>query len=548
MNERDDLWERIEALNLIGVALSTEKDPDRLLETIVLGAKRITGADGGTLYTLEEDRLKLAIVHTDSLRIALGGTTGEPVPFPPIPLHHSDGAPNLHNVATCAVLQGRTINIGDAYAEGELDFSGTRAFDEQTGYRSRSFLAIPLKDHENEIIGLLQLINPRDAETGAIRPFSTADERLAESLASQAAVAMTTRKLVADMHGLVDSIVRLIASAIDAKSPHTGGHCRRVPELTMLLAEAAHRADAGTLADFSLSSGERYALEIAGWLHDCGKLATPDHVMEKSTKLETRFDRIETIDTRFEVLKRDARIRALERALAAADAGAPLDRAAIEETAARAAKRLEADRRFLRRCNIGSEAPMPEADRERVRRIAAYRWRGPAGIEQPLLSAEEVENLTIVRGTLNAAEREVINDHIVTTIRMLESLPFPKHLANVPEYAGGHHERIDGTGYPRGLRGEQMSVPARAMAIADVFEALTDNNRPYKEGMPLSEALQILGRMSLSGHIDPDLFQVFIGEKVYLEYARRFLDAGQVDAVNETEIPGYRPRANRGRR
>lgn len=540
--DRDHLWERIEALNRIGVALSTEKDPERLLETIVLGAKRITGADGGTLYTVEDGCLQLAIVHTDSLGIALGGTTGEPVPFPPIPLHDEAGAPNLHNVATCAVLQGRTINIADAYAEGELDFSGTRAFDEQTGYRSRSFLAVPLRDHEHETIGLLQLINARDAD-GTIRPFSTADERLAESLASQAAVAMTTRKLVVDMHGLVDSIVRLIAAAIDEKSPHTGGHCRRVPELTMLLAEAAHRTEWGPLAGFSLSENERYALEIAGWLHDCGKLTTPEHVIEKSTKLETRCDRIELIDTRFEVLKRDVRVRALERALAAAEAGAPLDPEQVERETARELERLEEERAFLRRCNLGSEAPMPEADREQVRRIAGRRWTGADGTDQPLLSPEEVENLTIVRGTLNAAEREVINNHIVTTIRMLESLPFPKHLANVPEYAGGHHERIDGTGYPRGLRGDQMSVPARVMAIADVFEALTDTNRPYKSGMPLSEALQILGRMSLSGHIDPELFQVFIRDKVYLEYARRFLDPAQIDAVEETQIPGYRPSA-----
>lgn len=536
----EDLWARLDALNTIGIALSAEKDPQRLLELILLGAKRITHADGGTLYALTPERtLELAIVRTDSLGMAMGGTTDAPVPFPPVPLYNADGAPNLHNVASCAVLQDRTINIPDAYTATDFDFSGTRDFDRDTGYRSRSFLTVPLKNHEGDAIGVLQLINARRPGSGELAAFSPADQRLAESLASQAAVALSSQRLIADMKRLFDSIVRLIATAIDAKSPHTAGHCARVPELTMRLADAAHRTQTGPLSGFQLDESDRYELEIASWLHDCGKLTTPDHVMEKATKLETLFDRIALIDTRFEVLMRDARIEYLEARRTSPEGSAAdpaLDRTYRERLAS-----IEADRNFLRRCNIGSEEPMSEVEVERVHAIGAYRWRGPDGAEGDFLSNDEITNLTIRRGTLTEDERQVINHHIVVTIKMLESLPFPKHLARVPEFAGGHHERIDGRGYPRGLKGEQMSVQARAMAIADVFEALTDAGRPYKRELCLSEALKILGTMSLNGHIDPDLFQIFVRDGIYLEYAQRFLDPGQIDRIDETQIPGYAP-------
>jgi HD-GYP domain-containing protein (c-di-GMP phosphodiesterase class II) len=182
---------------------------------------------------------------------------------------------------------------------------------------------------------------------------------------------------------------------------------------------------------------------------------------------------------------------------------------------------------------------MPEHDRARVRAIGAQRWCGVAGVEEPFLSEDEIENLTIRSGTLTEAEREIINHHIVATIRMLEALPWPKHLKNVPEYAGGHHERMDGRGYPRGLTREQMSLQARVVAIADIFEALTARDRPYKHGKTISEALHILGRFMQNGHIDPDLFDVFVRHRVYLEYARRFLDPAQIDEVDDERIPGY---------
>jgi HD-GYP domain-containing protein (c-di-GMP phosphodiesterase class II) len=523
----EDVFQRLDQLNDIGASLSDEHDIKLLLEKIVLAAKQITRADGGTLYLLSEDRrfLHFEIVRTDSLHIAFGGSSPQAASglFPRLPLWREDGSPNDCMVAAYAAITGATVNIADAYVAQGFDFSGTRQFDARTGYRSQSFLTVPMKDHEGEVIGVLQLINALDPVTGQVVAFSPADQRLAESLASQAAVALSNRQLVQQLEMLFESFVKLINLAIDEKSPYTGGHCQRVPELTMMLAEAADAASEGPLADFKLTDKDRYELRIAALLHDCGKVTTPVHVVDKATKLQTLFDRIHLIDTRWEVVRRDAEI-AKWRGIAE---GQPAE--AAERDYLAFCRQLESDREHLRHANIGCEK-MDEAAIARVRQIAeAYRWQGSGGQVQPFLSADEVDNLTIRSGTLNAAEREIINHHIVATIRMLEQLPWPRHLKNVPEYAGGHHERVDGKGYPRGLKREEMSWQARMMGIADIFEALTAKDRPYKEGMGLAQALDILDGFSRRGHIDPDLYEVFAKGGVFQRYAEAFLVPEQVD-------------------
>ena len=540
--DTSNLFERLEQLNQIGVALSKETDINRLLETILIAAKKITNADGGTLYRVTEERtLKFEIMRNDSLKIAMGGTTGVDIPFYPIHLHDSDGKPVTSMVAPYAVHHDKSVNIADAYIQEGFDFSGTKSFDKKTGYRSQSFLTVPMKNHESEIIGVLQLLNAMDRVTGTVVPFSLEDQQLAESLASQAAIALTNRLLINHLENLFESFINLINAAIDDKSPYTGGHCERVPLLTMLLAEAVNNCKIGPLKNFSMSDKDRYELKIAGLLHDCGKVTTPVHVVDKATKLQTIFDRISLVDTRFEVIKRDAEIAMLKAKLEALEKGDKPALRVSERNFELRLREINQDREFLRFCNVGGEAMKPE-DQERVKHISSkYRWRDVQGNETDFLTGDEAENLLIRAGTLTAAERQIINHHIEVTIQMLEALPWPRHLKNVPEYAGGHHERMDGKGYPRGLTRDQMSVQARCMGIADIFEALTAKDRPYKKGKTLSESLFILGKFKLGGHVDPDLFDVFMWEKVYLKYAQQCMDPYQIDEVDLSKVPGYVP-------
>ena len=534
MDSVDDLLRRLEQLNSIGTALSKERDIARLLESIVVAAKTITRADGGTLYRMVDEgrALRFEILRTDSLKTAMGGTSGNPINFPDLPLYTETGANNDSLVAAYSALHKETVNIADAYTAANFDFSGTRRFDARTGYRSQSFLSVPLKDQDGEVLGVLQLINATHPVTGEVLAFSGPDQSLAESLASQAAIAITNRNLTIQLEELFESFISLINLAIDEKSHYTGGHCQRVPALTMMLAEAVNATTDGPLAGFVMDDRDRYELKIAGLLHDCGKVTTPVHVVDKATKLQTLCDRIDLIDTRFEILKRDREIAVLRAQLAMREPKDPVAESRLWADCRSQIDQLDSDRQFLRSANQGTEF-MSDADVLRVRDIGAGNsWRNVAGVEAEFLSADEIENLTIRAGTLTSGERQTINYHIVATIKMLEQLPWPKHLKRVPEYAGGHHERMDGKGYPKGLTREQMSVQARVMGIADIFEALTARDRPYKQGMKLSQAMAIMAKFRANGHIDPDLFDVFVRDGIYLRYAEQFLDPWQIDEVN----------------
>ncbi|MCE2888514.1 MAG: HD domain-containing protein [Pseudanabaena sp. 42896M_M3] len=539
---KSESFELIEKLNDIGIALSAVKNTPKLLEMILRVAKTILNADGGTLYLATEDKrhLQFEIIMNDSLGIMMGAKLGDPIPFPDLPLYDEAGNPNNTMVAAHAALYKKTINIPDAYVAEGFDFSGPRAFDTNMGYRSKSFLTLPMLNHENELIGVLQLINAKGSKDNQIIEFSKISQRIGESLASQAAIALTNNKLIGQFRELFESFINLMSEAIDKKSPYNGAHCRRVPTLTMMIADAACKADYGIFKDFELDEDERYELKIAGLLHDCGKVTTPVHVIDKATKLETIFDRIHLINTRFEILKRDAEISFLNQKMAAIESGNLTVIPELEEAFQQKLAQYSSDQDFLRICNIGGEF-MSDEYKERLQIIATYRWIDPKGAEVNFLTDDEVYNLNISRGTLTAEERKTINDHIVVTIEMLEKLPYPRNLRRVPEYAGGHHERMDGKGYPKGLTREQMSLPARMMGIADIFEALSAKDRPYKKGKTLTECLQILGKMKQGNHIDPDLFDLFVSEKVYLRYANEYLDPDQIDEVDENKIPGYTP-------
>lgn len=520
-------WRLIE----ISTALSGERNTSRLFERILDAAQDITRADGGTLYLIrerEEDRpvLEFEIMRNNSLGLRLGGTSGNPIQFAPLPLYLDDGEPNHHNIATYTALTRRMENIEDAYSAEHLDFSGTKAFDARSSYRSKSFLTVPLCNHADEIIGVLQLVNAKDPETGETVSFPRNLEPIIAALASSAAIALDNQILLQDHKNLLDAFIKVIAQAIDAKSAHTSAHCQRVPVLTELIAQSACEVQEGPLAGFDLDEGEWYELRVASWMHDCGKLSTPDSVLDKATKLHLMQDGIETVKTRFATAIAQMELQFLRQMQAEPEKVAVLQEVLEEELAA-----LRADCQFIEKANVGGEFMKPE-DQSRVRRIADRKWRDHLGLEKNILTEDEVKFLCIERGTLSFEERQRINDHMKVTVQMLESLPFPKNLRRVPEYAGGHHEKMDGTGFPRGLRREEMSWPARMMAIADIFEALTASDRPYKPPMKISQALGILQNMKRQSHIDPDLFELFVKSRVWEKYARIYLRPEQLDITD----------------
>jgi len=527
--------DRFELLHRVGIALSAETDRDRLLDTILHEAQMLCNADGGTLYLrTDDDHLRFEIMRNRSLGIQLGGGTGVKIPYPPLPLYDNAGEPNLHNVASYAVHEKRLVHVHDAYDAEGFDFSGTKEFDRKSGYRSKSFLTIPLINGREQVIGVLQLLNAIDPMTSEVIPFAPEHRQTVAALAAQAALALDNKLLLEAQKELLESFIKLIAAAIDSKSPYTGGHCERVPVLTEMIVKALCTCDTGPFANFELDDEEWYELRIAAWLHDCGKVTTPVHVMDKATKLETICDRIHAVAHRFEILRQRSLVRKLERQLAGED---PL---ALQAEYEAELQQLDLDEAFLRHTNIGGEF-LPKEAQERIASIA-QRTYPEAGEDKRLLSDEELENLCVARGTLTDDERMVINGHMVETIRMLEALPFPKNLRRVPEYAAGHHEKMDGGGYPRGTYAGDMSVPARAMAIADVFEALTAADRPYKKAKKLSEAMKIMGFMKKDNHLDPQVFDEFVKSGVYLEYARRFLSEDLIDAVDTDALLAIVPR------
>jgi HD-GYP domain-containing protein (c-di-GMP phosphodiesterase class II) len=510
-----DRLKNLKKLLRIAIDLSCERDHDRLMEEILLSAKEIAHADGGTLYVLTPERkLRFTILRNDSLHLHLGGGSGNKMSFPDIPLFRMDAQENLRNVVTYAVHKDVTVNIPDAYRVQGFDFSGTRDFDARTGYRTQSILNVPLKNHVGTVIGVLQLLNAKD-RTGKTVPFTDECQEMVESLGSLAAVAMTNQRLIQQLNSMLEGFVRSLAQAIDEKSEHTGNHCRRVPVIARMLADAVNEVADGPFKRFRFSDEELYELDMAALLHDCGKVVTPSHIMEKKTRLETVVDRSECIQERFEILRRDLEICHLKGELS-------------EQGYAEELEDLEKDLAFLLTCNR-PDMLMTDSRIEKLHRIATRSWRNREGAERSALTPWEIENLSIKKGTLNGQERKVVEGHAIHTIDLLNNLSYPDHLVNVPEIAGGHHERMDGSGYPHGVPGKELSLRARILAIADVFEALTSPDRPYKSPMRLSEAMTVLGQMRDEQQIDPDLYDVFVRERVFERFARGHLDKTQID-------------------
>ena len=554
-----------------GLLLARERDRSKLLRHILFGSRDIAHCAACTLF-LKTDH--------DTLRFALRTHDGQ-LPSFEVPLHHPDsGEPMEGFVSSYVALRNEVVVIDNVYNETRFDLSGTRDFSEQSGFRTVSMLTVPLSPRSGEVIGVLQLINAIDSESGEVIPFPQELVRFVEALAAQSAVALENHNLLAAQEELMDSMIHMLAGAIDAKSAYTGNHCKRVPELAVMLAEEAGKIDQGSLAGFAFKSDDEWReFRVGAWLHDCGKITTPEHVIDKATKLETINNRIHEVRTRFEVLLRDARITELE----AVAAGVPA--ASARAAFAQRRQQLLDDFAFIAECNVGGEFMTPD-QRERLAAIGRQTWlrhfddrlgisaheqtrrlqsEEPAilpaiealladkpwhivprldkrtqdpkygfqiKVPEHLYNFGELHNLAVERGTLCEEERFKVNEHIIQTIIMLESMPFPKNLRRVPEYAGEHHETLLGGGYPRKKLPEQLSIPSRIMAIADIFEALTASDRPYKPIKTLSESVTILAALRNKGHIDADLFELFLTSGVYRRFAEQFLKPEQIDEVD----------------
>ena len=516
----------------IGSALSSTRELGILLEMIVDEARRFTNADGGTLFLVDDqDRvLRWAIIQNETMGIRIGGNSSGSVDetiFRPIPLEEEDGTPELDNVATYVANTGEPISIGDVYDESdEFDFEGPLKFDQQTGYRTRSMLVVPLVHFEGGVIGVLQLINARDKQDQSI-PFEDTFVGLTSSLAGQAAVAVKNAQLFQELELQFEAFIRTIATAIDAKSAYTAGHVKRVVDIAMSIAYAMDRADDGPFASKTFSRDEFKALKIASWMHDVGKIATPEYVVDKATKLETIFDRVEIVRLRYQLLHKEAECQMLRAMLAAPDdkeAASAAQKAFEQEV-----EELRQELAFIEVCNRGAEF-MADDKLERLEAIASKEAKvGEDTLNR--LTEDELYNLSIRKGTLTKEEITVIRDHAKISYRMLAQLPFSRHLASVPEIAAGHHEKLNGKGYPRGLTAEELSTEARILAVADIFEALTAADRPYKSPTPLSRVKRILDAMVDDGELDPDIVHFAMKTGVLDEYVEREVSEHQRDLV-----------------
>ena len=521
----------VPAKNIIDIAqaLTAESDINRLLEMILDEALRISTADAGTLYIVNDQatHLDFAFVRNKSLGV-VAGSGKDMENLPSVPLYTSNGSPNMLNISSCAALTGKTFNIEDLYNSTEFNFSGARAYDEQTGYRSESMLVIPMFNHENSIIGVLQLLNATNQETGKVVPFDEELTSVACALASLAAAALNNRQLIAGLKHLFDSFIKSIAAAVDEKSPYTGGHITRVVKLVHLIAKGINAEKTGPLADVGFTADELEELKIAAWMHDVGKITTPEFVVNKSSKLETVRDGIHAVRLRFRLVAQELETFVWKKLVSGDNHGkdvSPSEIKLIENELEKEKEKLESDLEFICECNAGKFF-MEDQHIERLDEIAGRQiFPGHA----PLLTPEELENLKVRKGNLTQDEREIIENHVVVTQKILSQLPFPRHLQKVPAIASAHHEKLDGSGYPEGKNAGQLDVATRIMAIADIFEALTAADRPYKNPMPLSKALNILDFMEKDGHIDKEIVRLFKEKRLFASYAKHYLKPEQVD-------------------
>jgi HD-GYP domain-containing protein (c-di-GMP phosphodiesterase class II) len=492
-----DSARQLENLLAIGIALSSEKDHNKLLEMIITEAQRITNADAGTLYLVEDNHLKIKIIHNYSMNTFLGGK-GEDVNLPPVPI-------STEYVSGYTAATGQPVNIPDVYRAKGFDFSGPCKYDQMTGYRTTSMLVIPLKNHLEEVIGVLQLINAIEPGSNNVVPFTPSFEPVIEALASLAAISLTNMQLIQEIETLFEAFVQVMVTTIDSQTPYNATHTQKVTRLCQLLAEEINAAETGSFAGFLFTDDQLKQLTMAGWLHDIGKIATPLEVMNKATRLDTSLP---LVLQRLDLYLEQEKNRMLKHRLKLWSTGKGEETIALEKTDLERLKEI----REIKQLVIKADNPATFVDQDLRHQLEAIARRAYHNDEEnllPLLTGEELTCLTIPRGTLTEAERQIMEDHVLVTEKMLSKIPFTKKLSQVPELARMHHEHLDGKGYPRQLIGDQIPLEARILAIADIFDALTASDRPYKKGMPAEKALTTMTDMVNEGKLDGDLLGLF---------------------------------------
>jgi len=508
-SHNNDINDKIKRLNKIGIALSSQHELPLLLEMIIQESMTLTNCDGGTLYLRDGENLKFHIAQTTSLGIYMGGSHNV-ISWDPMPIYCDDGSENRGIVAVTSLLDDRVINIDDIYGDKEFMFEGSKKFDKANDYNSKSSLTIPIKDHENEVIGVLQLLNKLDESNQPIA-FNKIDVDIICSLASQAGVAINNATFIKDIEKMIESFLRSIIYAMKEKSPHTASHIYKMVDFSNMIVDAIDK-DQIHFKNKRFSELEKQIINISALMHDVGKISTPDIVMEKATKLQSISDGIDSIKVRFEMVKKDLEIEYLKAKL---DGEEP-DQSRLEDAIAK----LSRDFEKLSVYNIGGEF----LEDEKVAFIQNMA-KEPFKIfnkEYMLLSQEEANLLAIKKGTLSDEDRETINRHALITINLLNKLYLPKKYKDIPQISGNHHEKINGTGYPFGLKGDEISFEARILAIADVFEAITSKDRPYKKPNSITTSMNIIKKMTQAGELDPDIVEFLESSKIYLEYAKKY--------------------------
>ena len=504
---------KFEEIMKINLAFSSQHDKNILLEDILTLTRNLTNADAGTLYIKSKDEkyLSFKVVHNNTLNIKMGGTKNN-LNWPDLPIFEENGKTNNEMVAVVCANEKRIINIPDVYKTTKYQFDGTKDFDKSTSYHSKSMLVIPLINHDNEVIGVLQLINK--IKNGEIINFNKLDEKVIISLASQAAMALTNMQLITSLEDFIDAFVTTIAKAIDTKSPYTSDHIGKVEEIALLVAKAI--SDDNTIyKKIKYSENDYKQLSLAAWMHDIGKISMPEHIIDKATKLEKIFDRIHLIEQRFEVIKLNKEIEYLKN---------QTPRTEYENFI----NEINNDIEFIKRINFGGEF-LSEEDIQKLENISKKVYIKNDGEIISFISEDEFYNLSIKKGTLTKEEIEIIRNHAQLSLDMISGLPFPKKYKDVLNIACNHHEKLNGLGYPRGLKAEEISLEDRIMILADIFEALTASARPYKDAMKLSKVKDILSSMANKGELDKELIDFFFNHKILHEYSKNELKSYQLD-------------------